>query len=162
MRSIITIAAIFSSTLFSAAQSTGKQVRTAPPQPVTVPNTSSTTGTPTSRPQLTPEQLKRVQEERKLAPVQVIQNPEGMPVRQTMRNGGTAIAGSAISTSGYDTVPNDPFNTRIYTLENGLKVFLSVNKDAPRIQTFIAVKAGSKFDPATNHRFGALSGAHGV
>lgn len=147
MRSIFTIILFIGCSLFSLAQTTGKQVRTAPTQPVNVPNTSSTTGAPTSRPQLTPEQLKRVQEERKLAPVQVIQNPEGMPVRQTMRNGGTAIAGSAISTSGYDTVPNDPFNTRIYTLENGLKVFLSVNKDAPRIQTFIAVKAGSKFDP---------------
>jgi len=48
----------------------------------------------------------------------------------------------------YDTVPGDLFKTRIYTLSNGLKVYLSVNKDAPRIQTLIAVKAGSKFDPA--------------
>lgn len=48
----------------------------------------------------------------------------------------------------YDTVANDPFKTHIYTLANGLKVYLSVNKDAPRIQTMIAVKAGSKFDPA--------------
>jgi len=43
---------------------------------------------------------------------------------------------------------NDPLNSRIYTLKNGLKVYLSVYKDAPRIQTFIAVKAGSKNDPA--------------
>jgi predicted Zn-dependent peptidase len=50
--------------------------------------------------------------------------------------------------NGYDTVPGDLFKTRIYTLSNGLKVYLSVNKDAPRIQTMIAVKAGSKFDPA--------------
>lgn len=47
-----------------------------------------------------------------------------------------------------ETVPNDPFNTQIYTLPNGLKVFLTVNKDAPRIQTLFAIKAGSKFDPA--------------
>ena len=46
-----------------------------------------------------------------------------------------------------ETIPNDPFNARIYTLKNGLKVYISVNKDAPRIQTMIAVKAGSKFDP---------------
>lgn len=45
------------------------------------------------------------------------------------------------------TVPNDPFNTKIYTLKNGMKVYISVNKDAPRIQTLFAVKAGSKFDP---------------
>ncbi|MCL2511708.1 MAG: insulinase family protein, partial [Bacteroidales bacterium] len=38
--------------------------------------------------------------------------------------------------------------TRIYTLDNGLKVYLSVNKDEPRIQTFIGVRVGSKNDPA--------------
>ncbi|HVA99499.1 MAG TPA: insulinase family protein, partial [Bacteroidia bacterium] len=38
-------------------------------------------------------------------------------------------------------------HTRIYTLDNGLTVFMSVYKNAPRIQTFIATKAGSKFDP---------------
>ena len=48
----------------------------------------------------------------------------------------------------YESVTNDPFNTRIYTLENGLKVYLSVNKDVPRIQTFIAVRAGSTYDPS--------------
>jgi predicted Zn-dependent peptidase len=47
----------------------------------------------------------------------------------------------------YDTVANDPFGTRIYKLNNGLTVFLSDNKNAPRVQTLIAVKAGSKFDP---------------
>lgn len=47
----------------------------------------------------------------------------------------------------YQAAPNDPYNTRIYTLKNGMKVYMSVNKDAPRIQTLLAVKAGSKFDP---------------
>jgi predicted Zn-dependent peptidase len=47
----------------------------------------------------------------------------------------------------FTTVPNDPYNTRIYTLENGLKVYMSINKNAPRIQTYIAVRAGSKNDP---------------
>jgi hypothetical protein len=131
MRSIFTIILFIGCSLFSLAQTTGKQVRTAPTQPVNVPNTSSTTGAPTSRPQLTPEQLKRLQEERKMAPAQINQNPTGMPARQPMRTGETAIPGAAIGSIGYDTVPNDPFNTRIYTLENGLKVFLSVNKDAP-------------------------------
>ncbi len=50
----------------------------------------------------------------------------------------------------YETVTNDPYGLRIYTLKNGLKVYLSVNKDAPRIQTYIAVKAGSTYDPADN------------
>lgn len=47
----------------------------------------------------------------------------------------------------YEYVTNDPVNARIYTLNNGLKVFMAVNKDEPRIQTCIAVKAGAKNDP---------------
>ncbi len=47
----------------------------------------------------------------------------------------------------YESVPNDPLNARIYTLKNGLKVYLTVNPREPRIQTFIAVRAGSKSDP---------------
>ena len=42
----------------------------------------------------------------------------------------------------------DLSQTRIYTLKNGLKVYLSVNKEEPRIQTYIAVRTGSKNDPA--------------
>jgi len=48
----------------------------------------------------------------------------------------------------YKTVASDPTNTRIYTLKNGLKVYLRVNKEKPRIQTYIAVRAGSAYDPA--------------
>lgn len=47
----------------------------------------------------------------------------------------------------YDTVPGDPLKARIYTLENGLKVYLSVYKDEPRFQSMIGIKAGSKHDP---------------
>ena len=50
----------------------------------------------------------------------------------------------------YKTVEGDPMNTRIYTLDNGLKVYLSVNKEEPRIQTYIAVRVGGKNDPAEN------------
>ena len=48
----------------------------------------------------------------------------------------------------YESVDGDPMKTRIYTLDNGLKVYLSVNKEEPRIQTYIAVRTGSKNDPA--------------
>ena len=48
----------------------------------------------------------------------------------------------------YETVPGDLTQTRIYTLDNGLKVYLSVNKEKPRIQTYVAVRTGSKNDPA--------------
>ena len=47
----------------------------------------------------------------------------------------------------YQTVANDPSGMRLYTLANGLKVYLSVNKDEPRIMTMIAVRAGSNNDP---------------
>jgi predicted Zn-dependent peptidase len=48
----------------------------------------------------------------------------------------------------YEEVKGDLAKTRIYTLDNGLKVYLSVNKEQPRIQTYIAVRTGSKNDPA--------------
>lgn len=48
----------------------------------------------------------------------------------------------------YKSVEGDPLKTRLYTLDNGLKVYLSVNKNEPRIYTHIAVRAGSKNDPA--------------
>lgn len=47
----------------------------------------------------------------------------------------------------YTTVAGDPLKTRIYTLDNGLTVYLSDYDDAPRIQTYVAVRAGSKNDP---------------
>ena len=48
----------------------------------------------------------------------------------------------------YDVVDGDMMKTRIYTLDNGLRVYLSVNPEKPRIQTYIAVRTGSKNDPA--------------
>jgi len=49
----------------------------------------------------------------------------------------------------FKTVDGDPLNALIYELDNGLKLYLSVYKDAPRIQTMVAVRAGSKNDPAS-------------
>ena len=59
------------------------------------------------------------------------------------------VCGSVLAQKQYQykTYPNDPLNVREYTLDNGLKVFMSVYKDAPKIQTYIAVRAGSKNDP---------------
>lgn len=50
----------------------------------------------------------------------------------------------------YKYVTNDPTNARFYTLKNGLTVILSPTPKDPRIQAYVAVKAGSKTDPATN------------
>lgn len=57
------------------------------------------------------------------------------------------------ATSGgytYKYVTNDPSKARFYTLKNGLTVILSPTNKDPRIQCYVAVKAGSKTDPATN------------
>ncbi|MCF0164636.1 MAG: insulinase family protein [Bacteroidales bacterium] len=50
----------------------------------------------------------------------------------------------------FETVPGDPMQTRIYTLDNGLKVYMSINKEQPRIQTNIVIRNGGKNDPADN------------
>lgn len=55
---------------------------------------------------------------------------------------------SSCSKYKYETVSGDPLKTRIYTLPNGLKVYMSVMKEQPRIQTAIAVRVGGKNDPA--------------
>ncbi|AZZ58586.1 insulinase family protein [Riemerella anatipestifer] len=56
------------------------------------------------------------------------------------------------SSAGYDYkyVTSDPMKARFYTLKNGLTVILSPTPKDPRIQCYIAIKAGSKTDPATN------------
>jgi predicted Zn-dependent peptidase len=62
-----------------------------------------------------------------------------------------AAAALALSScSKYETVKGDPLEAKIYTLKNGLKVYMTVNKDEPRIQTYVAVRAGGKDDPSDN------------
>ncbi len=48
----------------------------------------------------------------------------------------------------YETVKGDPMKSRIYTLDNGLRIYMAVNRETPRIQTYIAVRVGGKNDPA--------------
>ncbi len=48
----------------------------------------------------------------------------------------------------YETVKNDPLAVKQYTLSNGLRIFMSVNREEPRIHTNISVRSGSKQDPA--------------
>ena len=55
---------------------------------------------------------------------------------------------SSCSEYSYEKVSGDALGARIYTLDNGLKVYLSVNKEQPRIQTIISVRVGAKNDPA--------------
>lgn len=46
-----------------------------------------------------------------------------------------------------ERVKGDPMKSLVYTLDNGLKVYMTVNKEEPRIQTYIAVRSGGKNDP---------------
>ncbi|MBR5819839.1 MAG: insulinase family protein [Alistipes sp.] len=55
---------------------------------------------------------------------------------------------TACSNYKYESVKGDPIESRIYTLDNGLKVYMAVNDETPRIQTYIAVRVGGKNDPA--------------
>ena len=48
----------------------------------------------------------------------------------------------------FQSVTGDPIQVQMHTLANGLRLFLSVNTDEPRVYTEIAVRAGSKHDPA--------------
>ena len=50
----------------------------------------------------------------------------------------------------YQYVTNDPLNVRIYTLRNGMKVYMSPNHKTPRIEVAVAVRVGSKDDPRDN------------
>ena len=70
-------------------------------------------------------------------------------MRSSLLTAGLLTLATAASAQGYTykSVPNDPMQTRIYTLKNGLTVYLSVNNEKPRIQTYIAVRTGSRNDP---------------
>ncbi len=61
----------------------------------------------------------------------------------------TVIAWKQATSGGYTYkyVTGDPTHSRFYTLKNGLTVILSPTAKQPRIQAYIAVKAGSKTDP---------------
>ncbi|MBB6482457.1 M16 family metallopeptidase [Spirochaeta isovalerica] len=48
----------------------------------------------------------------------------------------------------FEHAAGDPFGLRIYTLKNGLKVFISTNLEKPRIKSRIIVRTGSVNDPA--------------
>src|SRR5690554_3317371 len=48
----------------------------------------------------------------------------------------------------YPPHPDDPLDAHIYELNNGLRVYLTQNSEEPRFYAEIAVRAGSKQDPA--------------
>ena len=54
----------------------------------------------------------------------------------------------------YEIVENDPTGLRLYSLKNGLKVYLGINNEEPKTKILIAVRAGSSYDPEDNTGFG--------
>ncbi|MFN5385287.1 MAG: M16 family metallopeptidase, partial [Bacteroidota bacterium] len=58
------------------------------------------------------------------------------------------FGGDAGRTFVYESVPGDPVGMQLYRLPNGFSLYMSVNKDQPRIQTYFAVRTGSRNDPA--------------
>jgi len=50
--------------------------------------------------------------------------------------------------TAFHTTPGDPIQVQEHTLANGLRLFLTINKEEPRVYTEIAVRVGSKHDPA--------------
>lgn len=129
---------LFSIVFFLVFNSTHAQTRT---EPLRQAPAAPAQQLPTRRPQVSQEELKGARPAAISAtPQQVNQNPGSMQRTRMPQP-------EAVNTNPYDTVPYDPFNVKSFTLPNGLRVLLSVNKDAPRIQTYIAIKAGSKFDP---------------
>ncbi|PCH64004.1 MAG: peptidase M16, partial [SAR86 cluster bacterium] len=63
-----------------------------------------------------------------------------------------ATAANESMPTGYRRIntdnPADPLDAHIYELDNGLQVYLTENHEEPRFYAEIAVKAGSKHDPA--------------
>jgi predicted Zn-dependent peptidase len=62
------------------------------------------------------------------------------------------VTASTSSTVGYHRInsanDNDLLDAQIFELDNGLKVYLTENHEEPRFYAEIAVRAGSKHDPA--------------
>jgi len=60
--------------------------------------------------------------------------------------------GGSAAALGYERFneanPLDQMDTHIYRLDNGLLVYLTENREEPRFYAEIAVRAGSKHDPA--------------
>ena len=66
----------------------------------------------------------------------------------SMMAGALVLLAVSCSPYKYETVKGDPLETKIYTLDNGLKVYMSVNEEEPRVKANIVVKVGGKNDPS--------------
>ena len=62
----------------------------------------------------------------------------------------------------YEKVEGDMMQTRLYTLDNGLKVYLSVNNEKPPYSDVDRRTDGVEERSCRDHRSGSLSGAPDV
>ncbi len=76
--------------------------------------------------------------------------PTGVLAKDNSNNSKYKWANGRAAGYSYKYVTGDATQTRFYELGNGLTVILSPTKKQPRIQAYIAVKAGSKTDPASH------------
>lgn len=71
---------------------------------------------------------------------------------QSVSNSSPVVGDSVAEATGYRRInpdnENDPLNAQIFELDNGLKVYLTENHEEPSFYAEIAVRAGSKHDPA--------------
>jgi len=74
--------------------------------------------------------------------------PKNLDVQQAIRVEKGERKLPKYSRYSYRAIEGDPLQVREYCLKNGLKVYLSVNKEKPRIQTQVSVRAGGKNDPS--------------
>ncbi|MBP7478019.1 MAG: insulinase family protein [Chitinophagales bacterium] len=93
--------------------------------------------------------LQTIEAQNKTMP-QKTEPKSNMSIDQRMQNEKDALDKRREEKAKFPTKYIDPLNAVIRKLPNGLTFYLSVNKDEPRVQTYIAVKAGSKFDPSDN------------
>jgi predicted Zn-dependent peptidase len=58
------------------------------------------------------------------------------------------LAGSRLPATVASPIPGDSLQVTVHRLKNGLTVYLSPNRETPRISAWIAVRAGSRNDPS--------------
>ncbi|HVE14795.1 MAG TPA: insulinase family protein, partial [Elusimicrobiota bacterium] len=57
------------------------------------------------------------------------------------------LAASRLPETVETPLPSDPLQVTVHRLSNGLTVYLSPNSQEPKIEAWIAVRAGSRHDP---------------